>query len=267
MNSSGVLDELVRKRNLHWRLKKGLRQLGRLQGTLYRNIDPALSAGRTMIFCTSYINDAERYRRWVDYFHPRREAFGAEQVFLINDGGEHADFDARIAVLDGQAALPERLPGDLVMVTFAERLGRVSMFCYPGWWRSFTFSVRLARHYGFDKIIHIESDAYVCSHRLADYIRRVNRGWTALWSKHYGFPETAIQIICRDAFPALEAYADRGTRFFFESERAAEYLLPFDKIETRFHGERCGVLDRQAGWRGYDYLAQVTPSWELHPDF
>jgi len=27
------------------------------------------------------------------------------------------------------------------------------------------------------------------------------------------------------------------------------------------------VLDRQAGWRAYDYLAQVTPSWELHPDF
>ena len=267
MNTSGMLDELLLRRKLPWRVQRAVRRLGRLKGAWYRNIDPALPPGRALIFCTSYINDVERYRRWIDYMLPRRAAFGADRVFLINDGCEHADFDARIAAIDGAAPLAESLPGELVMVTFPERLGRTSMFCYPGGWRSFTYSVRLARRYGYDKIIHIESDAYVCSRRLADYIRRVNRGWTALWSQHYLFPETAIQIICRDAYAELEAYADRGPAFFRASTRAAEYLLPFDKIEHRFRGERCGALDRAAGAQGRDYLAQVTPGWEWRPDF
>jgi hypothetical protein len=85
--------------------------------------------------------------------------------------------------------MPKELPNDLLMFTFPEQLGRSSMFCYPGWWRSFTYAVKIAQLYGFDKIIHIESDAYVCSQRLSDYIHSINCGWT----EHYG----RIIILCQ----------------------------------------------------------------------
>lgn len=267
VNVSGTIDSLISGRKLHWRLDRGLRQIGRLKGVLYRNIVPGMPVGRTFIFCTSYINDTERYKRWVDHVYPRRQAFGADSIFLINDGSDNIGFDSRLAIVDGEHDLPAQLLGDMAIVTFVERLGRPAMFCYPGWWRSFTYSVRIARHFDFDKIIHIESDAYVCSKRLADYLRSINRGWTVLWSKGYNFPETAIQVICRDAYPSLAQFADRKLSFFQTSNRAAEYLFPFDKVENRFTGDRCGILDRAARSQAFDYLAQVPPDWELHSDF
>lgn len=266
MNISGAVDSIIGKRKLHWRLDHALRRLGQLQGIQYRNIIDA-HPGRAFVFCTSYINDPERYRRWIDHVSPRLAAFGADCVFLINDGSDNLCFDDRLALMTAGEPMPRTLPGTLNLVAFDERLGRPSMFCYPGWWRSFTYSVRLARHFGFTKIIHIESDAYVCSQRLADYIRSVNRGWTVLWSPTYGFPETALQIICKDAFPALEALANKGKTFFQQNNRAAEYLLPFDKVESSFRGDRCGVIDRNTSWQDYDYLAQVPLDRPLRFDY
>ena len=266
-NISGLLDDLLRQFKLHWRLEKTIRQLGRLRGAFYRNSRPDVSQGRALIFCTSYINDVQRYQRWIDYVYPRRDVFGADCVILINDGMENVEFDDRLALVDVQKELPRKLPGDLVMFTFPDRLGRPSMFCYPGWWRSFTYSVRIAQKYGFDKIIHIESDAFVCSRRLADHIRSINWGWTSLWSHCYSMPETAIQVICRDSFENLERFANGGDEFFQSSNTAAEYLLPFRKIESQFKGDRYAMLGRHLGGEVFDFLTQVRPEWDFNSDF
>lgn len=196
----------------------------------------------------------------------RRKFFGAEAIFLVNDGPEGIDFDGRVSLMRHDQ-LSRQYLRELNLVWFDNRLGRPSMFCYPGWWRSFTFSVRIARKFGFDKIIHIESDAYVLSRRLVDYLRSINRGWTAMWSPTYAFPETSIQIICADAFPRLEEFASRGEDFFRTSNRAAEFLLPFDKVDAKFKGERCGQLQRDRMPAHLDFIAQVPIDWALHPDF
>lgn len=255
MNFSGVIDSIIGHRRVHWRLNRALRQVGMPQGLWYRNRSGG-DPGRAFIFCTSYINDKPRYTRWIDIIQPRREAFGASAAFLINDGPEGIDFDGRLGLMRADA-LPPSLDHDLNLIYFDERLGRTSMFCYPGWWRSFSFSVRIARHFGYRKIIHIESDAYVLSRSLADYIRQVDRGWTALWSPTYCMPETAIQIICEDSFGALEAIADKGPGEFIHMNRAAEYLLPFTKVEGRFLGDRSGVVKEEDVVERFDYLAQV----------
>ena len=87
MNISGSVDTLIGRKRLHWRLDRALRQLGRLQGLWFDNCtgdDP----GKAFVFCTSYINDEARYRRWIDNVYSRRHSFGADGVFLINDGPE-----------------------------------------------------------------------------------------------------------------------------------------------------------------------------------
>lgn len=267
-NISGMLDTFVKKHRLHWRVNKEIRKLGKWKGAMRSNITSTSSQDKAFLFCTSYINDVKRYKRWVNYFYPRRSQFGAESVFLINDGNNDINFDERLIAVHTDDILPVILPSDLVMFTFEKHLGRSRMFCYPGWWRSFTYSVIIAQKYGFNKIIHIESDAYVFSNRLANYIRRINSGWTALWSDHYLMPETAIQVICKDAFDYLYYYHNMGHDFFTSSERAAEFLLPFSKINNRFKGDRYGPLRKKTNIQSetFDYLTQLPTDIEIQSE-
>lgn len=95
------------------------------------------------------------------------------------------------------------------MVRFDNNLARQSVSAYPGWWRSFLHSVPLARQLGADKIMHIESDAYILSPRLADFLNGIESGWHVMWSERDKFPETAIQVICSDQFEVFEQFKSR----------------------------------------------------------
>lgn len=109
---------------------------------------------------------------------------------------------------------------------------------YPGWWRSFFHSLVLAKQVGAKKIIHIESDAYVISERMLDYINALESGWTTFWCASYQMPETAIQVICEDQFDAMENFAAKGFSEF--NGHLAERILPFTCINRDFIGDRYG---------------------------
>jgi hypothetical protein len=213
---------------------------------------------KTLIFCTAYIEaDPQRYSDWINYYYPKLAEFGAASLFLINDGSGKSDIDPRLKPLDGEQALPDTLDGNLNIVYFPDRLGRISITDFPGWWRSFKFSLSIARRYNFDKIIHIESDFYILSPKLIEYIKTIKSGWIALWSNTYRFPETAIQIICQDTFNKLEK-----TSYRKGSKKPAEMILPFTKIEKGFIGDRYGEkLDLENHLnelpKDLDYIGQV----------
>lgn len=196
---------------------------------------------KTLLFCTSFTdNDPQRYQDWINYYFPKMNGLGAEQIFLIDDGSKITDLDPKLKVIKAEEPLPDILEGNLNMVHFCENLGRTALLTYPGWWRSFTFSVKIAQKYSFDKIIHIESDFYVVSPRLTTYLKELKSGWTALWSETYRFPETAIQVICQDRFADLEKFYKKGTEFYMKNKIFAEKKLPFTKIEKGFLGGRYG---------------------------
>ena len=71
---------------------------------------------------------------------------------------------------------------------FPDRLGRSATLNYPGWFRSFTFSVVIAKRFDFQRILHIESDAYILSRRALDFINGMTTGWTVFWCPRYQFP-------------------------------------------------------------------------------
>ena len=125
-----------------------------------------------------------------------------------------------------------------LIVRFPSRLGRNSIHSYPGWWRSFLHSVDIARQMGAQRIIHIESDAFLISQRLRDYIQSLNRGWTVLWASRFNMPESAIQVICDDQFDALAAFQHKSAEEL--DSDIAERLLPFTHVNKNFIGERYG---------------------------
>ena len=191
----------------------------------------------TLIFCTSYFESERtwkcRYRRWIDYYS---RVFPSEYLFLIDDGSPFVPPDCDVRVNENIEFLA--IGQTATIYRFRSRLGRSSAFNYPGWFRSFTFSIEIAKKLSLSKIIHIESDAYILTRRALDYLTNTNTGWTVFWCPRWSFPETALQVICSDQFHALEALQKKSYSAF--SNRPVERLLPYTRVEKRVFGNRYG---------------------------
>ena len=201
---------------------------------------------KSIIFCTSYIRDAAawetRYRRWLDYY----QDFPLDVVkrLMIDDGSPYLPPADVIKTVSNTAPLASLEDRNLI-IRFDDNLGRQSIKDYPGWWRSFLHSVEVARELGADKIIHIESDAYILSPRLRDFIDQTSTGWHVLWTQHNNFPETAIQVICRDQFEIFEDFKQKNPTLHFPD--MAEHMLPFTAVNKEFKGDRYSELKRNRG--------------------
>jgi hypothetical protein len=238
---------------------------------------------KTFIFCTAFIysnsdskkwykdNSKKRYLKWVEHYSKRKKKFGADFLFLIDDGSDNLDMEIEFETIRVEYAnnLPYPLSNNLVIFHFPDHLGRASRASYPGWWRSFTYSVKIAQKYFFDKIIHIESDFFVISDKLIQYIKELNQGWTALYSRTYQFPETGIQIICKDSFARLEDFHNRVEDYFEDKGMIAEHILPFTNVEKGFIGDRFSEKKVFDYWGGslpqdIDYIGQFPQNIDIN---
>ena len=254
----------------------------------------------SLLFCTSYIPSSprsagdgiERWRKWLAYYSARMELFGADRLVLIDDCSPIENLQLPVTILSADGRLPEVLPTGVLLFRFEEHLGRSSIFQFPGWWRSFCFAAEISRAYRVRKLIHIESDAYVISHRLADYIRRCDRGWTTFVQAHFRtrlarllFPrdtgqtlwgsfrmksaylvnpaplaESALQVICEDEIVALQHIWQRGLAYWGMSH-LAEASLPFTHLERSFIGDRYGEMGVANYPTDVDFVAQSRLDW------
>lgn len=232
---------------------------------------------RSFIFCTSCIcNQSQyhyfkRYKRWIDYYSPMLQSFQADRLFMIDDAGSNADPSVNII----EDELPEELPDGVTLYRFKNRLGRPSQVHFPGWWRSFLFSIEIAKRYGYKKIVHIESDFFVLSPKLKRFIRDLNTGWISMYSHFYQFPETGIQVICEDAFPAFDKLKNDLQNRQYASSKLAEFMIPFTSIRKNFIGDRIGEETIWAKWLNeqipllakLDYIGQMNVSIEAEHQY
>ena len=211
---------------------------------------------RTLLFCTSFCGDEAawraRQRRWLD--HHLALPLEHDAVFVIDDASPFVPADPDVRVLD---ALPPALPEGprAFFYRFATHEGRIRLTGHRGWWRSFLFSLDIARAYGFERIVHVESDAFLLSRRIVDRINATTDGWTAYWCPQYGVPEPALQVIAHDQFDAMAAVAERGLDAL--TVALAELTIPFTRIERGYAGNRYG--ESRGRIPGYaDYACQVN---------
>jgi hypothetical protein len=229
--------------------------------------DPAMPR-KTLLFCTTWSDSADlwrlRYGKWLA--HVGNSGLAYTQALLVDDGSPVLP-----QIEDLEVVAAERLPHDrpsrpVVLAHFSNRLGRPSTLDYPGWWRSFFFAAQYAAKYFFDKIIHVEADAFVLSDSLIHYLNSIESGWTALWSPYHGLPETCIQVIGRDQIPRClgmgkEPYAQN------HAGRLAETILPFTLVESCFKGDRYGEYRTELPLDA-DWASQVSAStavWSGRP--
>ncbi len=201
-------------------------------------IEVSAKVNSSFVFCTSYFEDQnaweKRYARWLDH---HAKVFPGVPLFVIDDGSPYAPEDPGITI--GSDLKTLALGDRATIFHFPNRLGRPSLLNYPGWFRSFTFSVEIARRFNFRKIIHVESDAFILSHKALDYINGVSTGWTAFWYPDEAFAETCLQVICEDKFAALNRF--RVTPYETQyANKLIELHLPFTHIERGVRGSRHG---------------------------
>src|SRR5271166_26974 len=202
------------------------------------------AAGRpkTLVFCTGFSDSRElwnaRHGRWLRAIRSSRLAYDA--ILIVDDGSPVLpDWPGLTIWTDAEDhAGVDRLP-ELVFHHFSERLGRRSDWDFPGWYRSFVFAGRFAVSHGFEKLIHIESDAFLISQRVQSYFNDFTDGWAALWCPRYDFAESALQVMAGNAVRHLAEFEKSHPQANLV-HRTLEDQLPLDVINKAFKGDRYG---------------------------
>lgn len=221
---------------------------------------------RTLLFCTSYAetvaNWDERWGRWLK--SNLNSGIKADQILIVDDGSPIVPTWPDIPVV--AAEQPHDLDARVLIHHFADRRGRlVGGEPFPGWYRSFAHAIIYGILHQFDKIIHIEADAYLISDNAIDFFNQCSRGWIGLWCGRHNWPESTFQIINRDQFDtALAFFSKPYSAHLGEPYRPIETLIPYTQVYRSLIGDRYGE-DGDSIPFGADYVSQVR--WNMGPDY
>ena len=219
---------------------------------------------KTLIFCTGYGKNLEewetRHSKWINAIESG--TLEADTLLIPDDGSPELPNWEGITMLSGE--LPDQEPDTRgVIYSFPDNLGRQAIYVYPGWYRSFMFAAKYAKKYGYEKVIHIESDAFIISERMQQYINAINYGWMTFWCPKYQLPETSIQVITGPALNDFIALIDAP--YSLVSGKPADpnpsqgiSWLPFNAVNQMFKGDRYGENKGQVPMDA-DYACQIEP--------
>lgn len=215
---------------------------------------------RTVITCVTWFDgkDAEGYsyadrmRKYVDYYLPLKEELGFDE-FMFVDNGSSYDTLSRFGCsrLDSETFHHRTFGHPSIKAVVLENLKRYGNYDYPYVWRFVYFVKKLFDHY--DKVLIIDSDSFVLTKRLANFVRDTDTKWRSLWCPKYLMPECNLQVICNDAYNYYRNFAD-GDFMRYNGVDIMERLLPIQKIETRFVSDRYGD----------DGLVEQTPEMDFY---
>ena len=213
---------------------------------------------RTLLFCTSYSASpgvwTARYQRWLQSVQGSGLHF--DRAILVDDASPALPqwFDVPVYHVD---AIPEA-PARVSIHRFDERLGqKAEGLAFPGWYRSFAHAVSYGVAAGFEKLIHIESDAYLLSRRAIEFFNAADSGWVGLWCRTYRWPESTFQIINSDQFPQCLSFFDRPYAEHANSAaQPIENALPYTIVNRDLIGDRYGEISTSVPFNA-DFVSQV----------
>ncbi len=227
---------------------------------------PAGTAQKTLIFCTAFSSDTGedrtqwqgRYRRWLDA--TLGYDLKCDGVLIVDDGSATLPDWPDTQLIEEGGSLVTDAP--VTLYHFRQNLGRHGLLDFPGWFRSFTFAAAFAQANGYEKVIHIESDAFLLSDRITGYIKDYDNGWLGFWCPCWHFAETGIQVIAGNAMAKFNRFAQLNYNMF--ASRVLEGIVPFTTVSRAFKGDRHSDYTNEIPPEA-DYSMQVNPDMPL-PD-
>lgn len=218
---------------------------------------------KSLLFCTSYFETEQvyflRYKKWLSYYSALPFT-DDKDIFILDDGSNLELADNLYNYIEGDITEDTKVD-KINFYHFPERLTQGAAANSEGWYRSFLYSYDIAATLGYDKIIHIESDLYLLSPRICEYINDLNSGWVSFRCPTYGFPESSLQVINKDNYKKFFNFQQEtlAKGLWKMATQNAEWLLPFTHTETKFTGDRYGER-KIAQSPEMDYYAQSNLS-------
>jgi hypothetical protein len=194
---------------------------------------------KTALFTSTFLhgNDdasplprTKRATKFLEYYRKIQDDLGFDQIYVSDNGGT----GNQIAALLWQDQ-------DIKLIRhpyIVRGIGHPIYDALPCWRAAYDYAILIAD--GYEKIITTDDDAYILSGRFMDHIRNLESGYETYWCPKYGFPEGALSVLCKDAFPVYQEfiktpYAERNF-----SGRPPEEIFPFTKINKSFQTDRWG---------------------------
>lgn len=205
---------------------------------------------KTLVYCTAWSTSHDRwdnyFGRWINALENSKLEF--DQILLVDDGSTVLPSWNGVEIIN-EGQLPPSMPESRgVIYHHLDNLGhRPPMkpadppIDSPGWHRSYMFAAEYAEKYKFDKIIHIESDAFLISDRIQNYVNELTEGWTTFWCPRHQFAENNIQIIAGSSVHDFINW--KNTQGSYEDEfkgKYAEFYTPYTTVNKTFKGDRWG---------------------------
>lgn len=196
----------------------------------------------------------ERNKFYLKYYAGIQQELGFQTVYFLDNGSSEK---SRLEIANYALSLGLRF--ELMPYQSLARDGNGQPHDYPYLWRSLWMLKIFMTFY--DKLLVIDSDAFILSQRLADWIKNRDTGWNALWCPKYAFPEAAIQILCKDTFGIYDAYTTPPWRS--KLGLMMEHDIPFTHTFKDFIGDRFGEISRPQE-PCFDFYCQSRLSVPLH---
>lgn len=189
----------------------------------------------------------ERNIKFLNYYLPLKKKMGISDFWIFDNCSSEENFETFISIF------PE-----LKVVRFDKHLIRHSIHDYPYCWRALYQWRPLIESGNYDRIVSIDSDAYILSPILLDWLCHKSIGWSALWCDEFQMPEAAVCALEKSKFDLFMGFSTIP----WERYRGLilERTLPFTNIDRRFRSVR---MDVNKNIEGADVLIQVPNDFRV----
>lgn len=208
----------------------------------------------TVLFSLCWLGDTDQERKnrlernlnWLEYNRAIKNELGYDKIILLDNASLLEDLNKlNTSIYTEDGAPIKEIESDTIVYRFNNHLPRVNMWTYHYQWRGMEYLQNLIPKKKINKLLLIDTDMYVLTSRMAHYIRDLNTGWWTVWCKKYGFPETALHVVCNDAISSFLSFPIPSWSHY--DGKVMENLMPFTHIEKNmFKGDRYGeILKKQ----------------------
>lgn len=209
----------------------------------------------------------ERYVRWLRYYLDIQHQLGFDRVVLFDNS---SSLDRMHALADAVPHSYLKHPEHLMLESIHERVTIFRMepnlvrgdgpHAYPYCWRAL-YGIKDLIRLGYRKVIAIDTDCFVLTHRAADYIRGLQSGWVSFWCESGGHPDSTIHVLSEDAFQVYQQYTSEP----WEKKvgRMMEWDLPFTACTRDYRYSKFGEYRHPPQDDTMDVYGQASLKTEL----
>lgn len=186
---------------------------------------------KTCIVTTIWLGD-EAYKqkliKLLGYYLTQCKDLKFSEIIVIDNASDEKEIQKIEALMIGE---PVRF------IRNSEHFDRPSHLSYKYLWRAVYTLKDILKTY--DKIIYIDSDFYILSSKMTNYINNLNSGWTTFWCTKHGFPETGCHILVNGT-KQYENFVNKSWDQFVQDNNnmVMETRLPVTNVEKNMIGNR-----------------------------